>query len=286
MGYPLIGYASWAEVALFYGGSWRPTLPLSNLAGRNLGRLARSTSSTLNATQFDVDIGLGRLVRVVGFLNHNIRIGGQYRLRGDNDPNFSSPLVDTGWQQVWPSVYPITSLEWEADNFWFGSYTHDEIDGYPWHLIILLDASKNLQYWRLEIDNTSNPDGYIQAGGLFIGNAWRPANGIPYGASLGWEDPTQIVQSLSGSEYPDDKRPYRVARITTHFMEDDEAYSNAFEIQRRSGTWKRVLYIHDEDDTLHSIRRRFPARLRVLGPLENPYPNAHQSAWEIKEQLP
>lgn len=286
MGDPLIGYANWADLTIFSNGSWRPNLPLSNLGEPTLGRLARSTSASLNSTKFDANIGIGRLARIIALLNHNMRTGAQFRLRGDNDVNFSSPIVDTGWQQVWPVVYSSDQLEWEADNFWLGTYTQDEINGYPWHLIILLDSPILVPYWRLEIDDQANPDGYVQAGRLFIGDAWKPSVGIAFNASLGWEDPSTITASLSGSKFSDGKKPYRVARILTHFMETDEAYSKAFEIQRRSGTWKEVLYIHDEDDTLHSIRRRFPGRLRVLGPLENPYPDAHQATWEIEESLP
>lgn len=287
MGLPLIGFSNLADTSVYGDGAWVPTLPLENLRTRQMGEVARSASVDLFATRFTFDIGgSGSLVRVVGLLNHNLKLNAKYRLSGSKDPSFSVIGYDTGWQSVWPSVYTPDQVEWEAENFWFGIYTLSEIEGYPSHLIIPLGAAYLLRYWKFEIDDQSNPDGYVEVGRLFVGDGWQPANSIAYNCSIAWEDPTTITEALSGSEYFDPKSAYRVARILTHFMSDDEAYSKAFEIQRKSGTWKEVIYIHDVDDTSLSLRRRFPGRLRSIGPIENPYTNANQSNWEIKEALP
>jgi hypothetical protein len=287
MGSPLIAFDDWSGLAVFSGGTWRGSLPLSNLGQSELGRLARSASADPLATWFDVDlVETGRPVRVLALLNHNISLGGStYRLRGAREPTFSAPEIDTG-AAVWPRVYPMSARNWNADNFWFGTYTKDDLKRLPRHLFVLLDTTKRLRYWRLEISDPGNADGYVQAGGFFLGDAWQAAQGSPYGASIGWEDPTTSVRTLSGAKYPDLKQPFRVANITTQMMTDDEMYSQAFEIQRRAGTGRRVLYIHDPDATLHAVRGRFPATIRTLGKNENPYPNAHQAGWEFEEELP
>lgn len=282
---PLIGFDNLADGAVYWGGAWRGSLPLTNLADIQMSRLARSISTDLSSTWFATDVGVDEAVRVVAFLNHNIQFGGKYRLCGSNNQSFTTLGVDTGWVQVWPSVYSVDQVEWEGDNFWWGTYKTRDVKGYPWHLIVLLDATVRLRYWRFEFDDQGNPDGFVQGGRLFAGDAWQPPY-VEYGPSIGWEDPSGLITALSGAEYADGKPPCRVARILTHFMSEDEMFSQPFEIQRRSGTWKEVIYIHDKDDVLHALRRRFPARLRILGPDENPYPDAWQTQWEFKERLP
>jgi hypothetical protein len=286
VGPTLICYNNWADKTLFSEGSWRSTLPLSNLQNSELGRVTRSVSSDPAATQFKMDIGINRPSRAISLLNHNFSFSSQYRLRGTNREDFSQISVDTGWRPVWPTVYPMEQRAWESDNFWFGTYTKDDVEGYPWHLIILLSATKWLRYWWVEIDDVSNVNGYVQLGRVFIGDAWQPQNGVAFGCELGWEDPTPITETLSGAEYPDARSPYRVAQLTTHFMDTDEAYGKAFEIKRKSGSYKEVLFIQDANDTLHQIRRRFIGRLRSLPPNQNPYPELHTTSWEIKEILP
>jgi hypothetical protein len=286
LGNPIIAYGNTADSAILSGGSWRQNLPLKNLTERTLGRLARTDSTDLNSTHFDIDNGIDHLVRVIALLNHNIDFAGSFRIRGSNDSSFIDVGFDSDWTQVWPSVYPPDQVEWESDNFWFGTYKLDDVKGYPAHLIFLLDASLNYRYWRIELDDQGNSAGYLQFGRLFIADGWQPINGIDMNYNWVWEDPSTVTETLSGSEYFDGKNPYRVIRFTTHYMDENEAMSKAFEIQRRSGVWKEVLYIHDPDDTLHQIRRRFPGRLRTLGQNENPYPNAFQTAWELKEVLP
>jgi hypothetical protein len=288
MGNSMIGFGNYVDAAILSNGSWITSLPLSNLQKRQLGRVARTSSTDPVASAIDLDIGLGNVVRIFAALNHNYSLGATYRLRGSNDPHFASADFDTGetFIPVWATVYSTDTLDWEADNFWTGQYKAADIAGYPWHLCILTGAPSYLRYWRFEISDAANPAGFIQLGRIFIGDAWQPDNGVDFGAAIGWEDPTTIQTSLSSSEYFDGKAPYRVAHITTHFMSTDEAYARAFEIQRRSGTWKELFFIMDVDDTLHAIRRSFPGRQRSIDPISIPYPDANETNWEIKESAP
>lgn len=286
MGHAMIAFGNYAERATLSEGVWIETLPLTNLLTREMGRIARSLTAEPSATKFRADLGGREAVRVFAALNHNIGLGGDYRLTGSNDAGLATPDYDSGWLPVWPAVYPFGTIEWGAPNFWERTLTRAEREGYPKHLIHLLPTTQRLRYWRLEISDAGNPDGFISAGRLFVADAWQPTNGVAFGSGIGWEDATTFQESLSGAEYADEKPPFRVVQLTTHFMGTDEALAAAFEIQRRAGTSKEVLYIADPDDTTHAIRRRFPGRLRTLSRIENPYPDLHQTSWEIREQIP
>jgi hypothetical protein len=59
----------------------------------------------------------------------------------------------------------------------------------------------------------------------------------------------------------------------------------AFDIQRVASIHKEVLFVWDPADTKHLIRRSFLGRLQELSPLEQPYYDAHQTAFTVKELL-
>ena len=193
---------------------------------------------------------------------------------------------DSGWKDVWSIVYPFGSLEWGDENWWSGKYTTEEAEGYIAELVHILPSDRYERWWRIEFDDQTNAAGYIEIGRMFIGPVWQPKLNMKYdGASIGWETTTEARQAISGAEYFSDGINYRVQRFTLGHMKQDEAFSQAFELQRRAGISGEILWIHDPDDTVHALRRRFLARLRQLSPIEYPYPLTNSTAFELKELL-
>ena len=282
----MLGFPNRCDEATLSGGSWSATLPLANLQNRTLAKKARSTGLTLANTQFDLALPSTRQIRALAFVNHNLSFAAQYRIRGSLQAGvFDSPIVDSGWQNVWPLVYTDSQLEWEDDNWWSGQYTLEQVTGITWQRIHIFSSTALARYWRIEFDDTANTAGYIELGRLFIGPVWQPSANASYGASIGWETRTQIDESISGAEYFDRRNPYRVARFQLDHVPLDEALGNGFEITRRAGLDAEVLYLHDPADTVHALRRQFLGRMRSLSALEQPYYNAGAQPYEIKELL-
>jgi len=192
---------------------------------------------------------------------------------------------DSEWRDVWPTVYPFGTLEWGDENWWSGKYTVDETEGYIAELVHILPTDRYERYWRIEFDDQTNADGFIEIGRLFVGRVWQPKINMIYGASIGWETTTEARAAISGAEYFSDGINYRVQKFTLAHMDQDEAFSQAFELQRRAGISGEILWIHDPTDTVHALRRRFLARLRQLSPIEYPYPLTNSTAFELKELL-
>jgi len=180
---------------------------------------------------------------------------------------WQSYAYDTGSVPVWPT-----------------GQTEDTIAGITPVFLHLLPAAVAVRWWRFEIDDPYNS--YAEIGRLFIGDAWQPAVNMLYGASLGWEDNSEIQEALSGAEYFTAKRPYRVARFTTAHMSINEGMSRAYDVQRRSGVSKEVMFMWAADDTTYLVERSFYGRLRQLSPIEYPYPDNTRTVWEIKEVTP
>jgi hypothetical protein len=284
----MLGYPNRIDAGTLSNGSWTAGLPRANIQDRRLGQVARTSNAALASTVVDIDLGSDKSIRSVAAINHNFSLAAKYRLRGSAVSNFATTVYDSGSTllDVWPVVYPAAALDWEDDNWWSGKYTAEQISGYTTALVVILSRNIIARYWRLEIDDTTNAAGYLQLGRIFIGPVWQPTiNMNASGASLGWETKTEVQESLSGAEYFQRRTPFRVQRFALNAMTADEGLANAFEIQRRAGIDKEILFIHDPSDTVHALRRRFLARLRQLTPIEYPYFDRSKTAFEVKELL-
>ena len=264
----LIGYRNRIDAATLSGGSWTAALPLGNLQSTIIGKVARSSSPLNSSTKFDMDLGAARAIRGVGIVGHNLSLSANYRIRGASDAGFSSVLSDSGWLAAWP-----------------GGFDPEAVNDFSWTLPYSLSAPVSARYWRVEIDDTTNSDGFVQIGRVFIGEAWQPITNMSVGASIAWEDGTGVQTALSGAEYFSPVPVFRVARFTTENMTEVEALASASAIQRISGVSGEVFFQWDPDDAAYAPQLSFLGRLRTLSPIEAPRYQAWDNAWEIKERL-
>jgi len=281
----ILAYGNLIDAASLSGGSWLPALPLTNLQDRRLGKIARSTTAGTSDTKFDIDLGSTKLFRVVALVNHNFSLAAQYRVRSSTVPTFASTVDDSGWVDVWPVIYPFGTLPWGHPSWWGGRTSAEIIAGYRAPVVYTLPVSSNAQYVRVEISDPTNGVGYVNLGRVFIADGWQPVRNMVYGASLAWEDRSEVQEGPSGAEFYNPRAAPRVARIALENMSQDEAMATAFEIQRTAGVTQEVFFIWDPADDTHSLRREFLGRLRSLSPIENPGPDRWRSPFEIKELL-
>ena len=281
----MIGFPNRGDSATLSGGSWLSALPLTNLQVRTIGRVARSTNTAATSTKFTMDFGRSQAKRIFALVNNNITTAGQYRLTASDDAGFATLAYDSGTVDIWPEVYPYPVLEWEDDRWWSGKYSEEDLAGSYRNLIIVLDKVYTARYWRLELFDTGNPAGYVQAGRLFFGPSWIPRMNPSYDLELGWETTTTVQVSLGGAETFDRRISFRSTRFSLDYMTEDEALSTAFDMDRQAGIDQEVLWIQNTEDTTNAHRRRFLGRLRALSAIKYPYYNTNSKAYEIKELL-
>lgn len=199
----------------------------------------------------------------------------------------AAPAYDSAWVDVWPAgVIPTELLEWEDDNFWLGTLSAEARAGFQSPFILRLPAVTSARYWRVEIFDASNGDGYIQIGRLFMARGWTPTVNYAYGAGLGYDDPTPVDTSLSGAEFFDQRSKYRVMTFRLEYITEPEAYSYALELQRLAGISGEVLVMPDGGENIgQQPLRSFVGRLRQLGQIGQPKPTAYTAPFEIKELL-
>lgn len=197
------------------------------------------------------------------------------------------PIHESRYVLAWPEgVMPPELLEWEGDNFWLGTLTQEVRDSYQSPFIYRLPEIETARYWKVEIIDTANPDGYVESGRLFIARGWTPSVNYNYGGSIEFNDPTPVDTSLSGVEYFDTRLKFRVFSFTLDYINEGEAYSYALDLQRVAGVSGEVLVMPDGGENLSLLPSTcFVGRLRQLGSISQPQPNAYSVKFEIKELL-
>lgn len=281
----LIAFQNRIDEAALSAGSWSAGLPLNNLKTRVLSQVARSTDAANASTKFRMVFAKPRKVQILALCRHNFSLDATYRIRAYSDAGFTALAYDSGVLPVWSAVYVTEDLEWEDDNYWSGTITDEERQGFFWNLLHLLEDMVYVQYWQVEIFDDANAAGWVSIGRVFVAQGWTPVTNMSWGASLGYDSRSKVSEAYDGTEYYEEKTAARIAKFSLGFMNLDEAMTKALDIQRLSDITKEVFYVYDQADTLHLLRRSFLGRLRELTPVEQPYGSKFGTAFEIKELL-
>lgn len=276
----IIAYPNRSDDAVLSGGSWQA--PLANLQTRLLAEVARSTNLQAANTQLSIALTKERPALLLALVRHNLSRSATYRLTAGSAADLAD-LYDSGWLDVWPAIYPQSTLGWDSPSWWDGRIAEEDRAGYPANLVHVLSATVFARYWRLELSDADNPAGYVEAGRLYLAEQWQPIVNCSWGYGIGWEDKSGVEETLDGVEYFDQRPRYRVARFQLQHMSTDEAYGQAFELQRRQGVTGEVFLLSDPDDAIHRMRHSFLGRVRQLSPIEYASYNRHVTAFEIKE---
>jgi len=283
----LIGYQNRADEATLSGGTWLAALPLANLQNRLVQKVARSNGLTLAATKFDYDLNsASKSTGVVSLVVHNLSVTAKVRITAGAVAGLSSPGYQSAWLDVWPAgMVPLSLLEWEADNFWLGTLSESARAGYQSPFIHILPTAQTFRYWRVEIDDTGNPDGYVQIGRLFASPTWTPSINYSLGAVLGYTDPTPIETSLSGAEYFDVRGRAREFGFNLGGLTESEAYDYVLQLQRAAGISGEILIAPDLDDVTRIPARSYVGRLASIEPITQIQPGRFQVSMRIRELI-
>jgi hypothetical protein len=266
----LLAYQNRTDEGTLSNGTWLSTLPLTNLQNRLVQRVARSNDATLAATKFDIDLVFAKTIGVVALVVHNFSVSSKVRVLADDVSDFATPTYNSGWIDVWPSgMIPQELLNWEDDNFWLGNLSANSRAGYQSPFIHVLSSAQTYRYWRVEIDDTTNTDGYIQIGRLFMSATWTPTVNYNYGAALGYKDTTGIETSLSGAEYFELRTKVREFSFTLEWMSATEAYDIMLQLQRVAGVSGEILQIPDQSDIVRMPARAYVGRLVNLEQIDH-----------------
>lgn len=278
-----IGWPNRIDDATLSGGSWLSGLPLANLKDRALSHVARSTNAATASTVIDLDLGQPRSLRAFSLINHNLSQAGSWRIKLGSAAG-GSDIYNGAYQAAWFLSFDANMLEWESNNWWSG-IVDDEYTRHPYIAPIILPTWYSARYLRIEINDTANPDGYIQIGRVFTGGGISPTYGAAYGLQEGWDDLSVLDSTLSGSLVTDVRRRRRYAKFSLETIDNDSEAPLVHEMLRRVGSSGEVLYLPNTANYQDCQRYGFVGRLRELSPIEYPYYRTRSIGLSIEELI-
>lgn len=261
-----------SDAATLAASSAIATLPVSNLQNMQPKRKWRTDSAT--TAYIEIDFGAaGCAANGMALIGHNLSASATIRVRGKASyPVTSSPTVDTTALSAWPTSGKPTDESWP-------------------HYLSWLDwvNSTALRYWRIDIADAGNADGYLEAGRLMLGAYWQPTLNFDLGGvPLGFDQRDVQTFTEYGSIYTDRRTTSapRVFQVVISAADRTEVLAGAAEIMRLRGMWGDVTCLLDPAATTyfhkHSMQGVFvvPQRHQMV-----PLFTANGEAWSVDLNL-
>lgn len=227
----------------------------TNLQKRELSVLYRSSL----VCQIDIDMGSATAVDFISLIGHN----------GQGNVTIKAGTTSAVTNYTSGSLPLITGTDC----------------GYDKNLFAKQISTQTYRYWRLEIDDTGNPDGYFQAGRLYLSKSFQPAVNASYGFKEGYNDRSRNQRTISGAQSSVRRPPLRTAEWAFEFVTEAEMYGTLREIDLARGTTKDVLIIPDIADTTYFQKRYVYGSMDELSPIVIVYYGIYQKSFKITEIL-
>jgi hypothetical protein len=249
-------YDNAADEGTLSAGSW--AIPLTEMQDARPTTKARSTNLDPASTIFRIALTESKTFRAIVFGPTNLSSGSTYRIRSYSDSGFIDLADDTGAVTLGSTPIATLDMHW-TDTFWWSGATPIEDPGGAaggvW-VIHIYESDVTAKFWQFDIDNQSNPDGYVEIGRLFMGTAWIPSNGIDEGAAASFTPITTSQQAAGGTRYYNRRRAARTFTFACSVLPADEANEDVYRISAISGLDKQVFIIPNADDSVAQLSRR------------------------------
>jgi hypothetical protein len=185
--------------------------------------------------------------------------------------DFTSPTYDSGWLEVFPTIYESLEPYWGHPSFWDGKPTDEDIATNFYPIIGTHSELQFARYIKWEFDDSTNPRGYFDIPRLFISAAWQPTFNIEWGASVGFFTDTEIRKTLNSREVATKKPVGRIMRVSLSNLPKSEVYSNIYNTILQQGITGQVFVIFDPDEVEGLHQRAFLATMSELTSISSDY---------------
>ncbi len=155
--------------------------------------------------------------------------------------------------------------------------------GYDRNCFATKIATQTYRYWRLDIVDTGNPDGFFQAGRLYLSKVFQPAVNASYGLKEGYLDRSRNIRTIGGGVSSVNRVPLRTCEWSLDFVNQTEMYGTLRDIDLVRGVSKDVLIIPDIEDTTYFQKRYVYGILDELNPIVIAYHGIYQKSYKIME---
>ncbi|MBN50023.1 MAG: hypothetical protein CMN85_10815 [Spongiibacteraceae bacterium] len=262
-------------------GSETSDQPATNLQTMQPSEVWRAT--TLGSAYVEYELATLRTIDLVALLYHNGSPDAMVRVRAASTQAdlAANPGYDSGPLMA-RCEKDSRTLIWtdEDDNPAEGEYTYQ-------HFVLDLGgAGKRYSWWRADVIDAQNPDGYIEVGRLYLSAAERPGKAPRYGWGMGLSDGQQRTRAFGRQLFTTEKSTGKTLEMAFGSGSETDMWDSHFRLQRLRGTSKDVLVVLDTTKT---------ARMRdwtVCGLLSDPQPlvnetiGFYQTSLTVEELIP
>lgn len=254
----------WLDLATISASSTQGQLTANNVQTYRPDQVWRATGCAAEwlAWDYGADIDL----EAVAIVAHNLSAAATIRLRaaGNAMDVTANPAIDTGFVSPWPASGKPADPDWPA---WFSLLTLQQISGSA--IIEELEAEGGdplededgviiepegggilpaFRFVRLDIVDTTNPDGYVQIGRLFAGPAFVPSLNVDINPSIGLVSPGEVVVTPFGRTFADERGPpSRLMTLPMSAVDENELTDELFELQRYCGNARDFAFCLDPE---------------------------------------
>jgi hypothetical protein len=191
------------DAATLSSSDFQASLPVTNLQLEGRARVARTVNASGTKT-INGNFAGATVCSALVLYGHNLSGTATWRLRLYGSINQGGAVVYDSTTLQPQNVIGWGSFQWGVEPW--GSSTFRDWEQPFWTLFFngVLALS-----FRLELVDTPNPAGYLQAGRLLIGNYLSPAYNPEYGLGLTWDTNSQQRRTLGGSVRTDRRASFR-----------------------------------------------------------------------------
>lgn len=220
------------------GGTISASMPVANLQDQQPANAVRWTS--LTGMYVEVDLGAAYAINALFAGYHNGTTDCTLRWRGaTSQANLTaSPGYDSTAESAW------------AAGSRPAGYDGEKLSSFKW-----LTTAQTYRWWRLDIADAGNPDGYFDLGCLIVDAAFQPERNYEFGAGFGHDDPSPLRVGQGGQTWPQAVPSSGVRRFRVPNLTEDEAFGTIFELGRKRGRKKSVLVVPKPEATTHLHRQ-------------------------------
>lgn len=263
-----LAWPNWIDAAgvTFSGGSWDSALPRPNVATPRLAEVARTTGVATGDTVLRIDAGAARHVDVLAVVRHNLSAAATIRVRAFSDA-FTTTVYDSGVLDAFPEQWPVGLLPSGHPNAATRRLTTADIRQRRWDVSHVLPSPVTARYWEVALADTTNPDGYVEIGRVWLAPLYQPSINVRYGAAAGLVSEAAIGRALSGTRYVEDRPTARTRAVEFGDLPPAEAEAVLGDLVGALALGGQVYWFDDPTATWNRARTSFLAQLTTLAPV-------------------
>lgn len=269
-------YENAADSATLSASTTAGSLAASNLLTDIKSEVWRSTgpTATLTATW-----AAGELVGMVAFPFCSLSSGATIRVRAYTNMADATPVLDTGVQMA-AEAPPFDVWGWGSEPLGVNAYAY----GGAAYGCVWLNTIVAVKKIVIDIDDSSNPLGYIECSRLVTGSYWEPVYNAEYGVEVGAGDLSKHERSDAGDLRTDRGAIYKTMSLDLNYM--PAADRNAMWRILRGNGMSRPVYLSlvpKAQDAFEEQMFQIYGKLSRTSAMKYQFMNQYSSTLEIEE---